>query len=263
MKSSLEVLKSYAQAFRDLIHEKVGSSSKTPRESLHLNKDEDWDFVCVAMDIVGDASEAIRNFLQFGLNGPTKYEDWGERYLRLYGVLNATYIQQKAVLKLYQLMQVHGPTKIQERLNRLEIRTLRHMLASHGTDYDNKEAKAVETYVPVRLGLDGFKCMYSQNRGKDRGTFPLRVVDLEKAIEDHHRVLISVMDIVYEKTMQTLYHDQREKLTACQERLKDLRLEKDGAIVARYEGMTLVIHTRANRNPTPRSARRAKKPRIS
>jgi hypothetical protein len=106
--------------------------------------------------------------------------------------------------------------------------------------------------------------MYSQNRGKDRGTFPLRVVDLEEAIEDHHRVLISVMETVYEKTMQTLYHDQREKLTACQERLKDLRLEKDGVIVMRYpQGMTLEIHTLADGNPTPRSAGRAKKPRNS
>jgi hypothetical protein len=45
------------------------------------------------MDIVGDASLAMYNFAEFSLDGPTKYEDTGERYLRLYGLLSAVYIQ--------------------------------------------------------------------------------------------------------------------------------------------------------------------------
>jgi hypothetical protein len=78
LKSSLNVLDSYARAFRDLINDKVGRSSKPIRQSLRLNKEEDWDFLCVAMDVVGDATAAIRNFLPFGLDGPTRYQDKGE-----------------------------------------------------------------------------------------------------------------------------------------------------------------------------------------
>ena len=45
---------------------------------LKLNKDSDFDFLIAAMDIIGDASEAISHFQQFGLSGPTKYNDLGE-----------------------------------------------------------------------------------------------------------------------------------------------------------------------------------------
>jgi hypothetical protein len=241
IKSQLDVLNSYAKAFRTLINEKVGSSSKTPRELLRLNKEEDWDYLCVAMDVVEDASAAIRNFLQFGLDGPTKYQDVGERYLRLYGLLSAAYNQQQAVLKLFNLMQVHGPTTIKNKLDRLVIRKLRHKLASHSTNYNNPETKESETYIPVRIGLEGFHCMYSPKRGKG-----LLSVDLKDAVEEHCRLLISVMDAMYEKASQTLYHDQRKKLAEYKERLEDLRIEKDGGIVQRYpQGLTLVIHTLA------------------
>jgi hypothetical protein len=43
VKSSLKALDAYAQAFRDLINAKVQSSSKTTRELLRLNKDDNWD----------------------------------------------------------------------------------------------------------------------------------------------------------------------------------------------------------------------------
>jgi len=246
IKSSLNVLDSYAKAFRDLINVKVRSNSKTVRELLRLNKEEDWDFLCVAMDVVGDASAAIRNFLQFGLDGPTRYQDAGERYLRLYGLLSAAYIQQQAVLKLFKLMNVPNPKTIKAKLDGLKIRELRHKLASHSTDYENPATQDIETYVPVRIGVSGFNCMYSQNRGK-----VLRSLDLEAAIEEHCRLLISVMDAMYAKAIQTLYKGQSKKLTELKERLEDLRIEKDGGIVLRSpQGGKLVIHTLADRNLT-------------
>ena len=153
MKSSLNVLNSYAQAFRDLINVKVRSSSETVRELLRLNQGEDWNFLCVAMDVVGDVSAAIRNFLQFGLDGPTRYQDVGERYLRLYGLQNAAYIQQQAVLKLFKLMNVPNPKAIQAELDDLKVRKLRHKLASHSTDYENPVTQDMETYLPVRIGV--------------------------------------------------------------------------------------------------------------
>jgi hypothetical protein len=99
--------------------------------------------------------------------------------------------------------------------------------------------------------------MYSQNRGKT-----LRSIDLEAAIEDHCRLLISVIDAIYAKAIETLYHDQREKLTELKERLADLRIEKDGGIVMRFpQGYKLEIHTLADRKVITRSTRRAKRPR--
>ena len=106
MNTKIELVEKYGEAFRELINAKIWSSQSDIRKTLRLSKDEDWSFLCVSMDIIEDACTAINNFLNFGLNGPTKYNDIGEKYLRLYGILSSTYIQQEALLKLYRLMNV-------------------------------------------------------------------------------------------------------------------------------------------------------------
>lgn len=69
----LSAVESYSDAFRDLVNDRVSWKGE-PARKLRLNTDEDWSFVCVAMDILGDASLALHNFLEFGIDGPTKYE---------------------------------------------------------------------------------------------------------------------------------------------------------------------------------------------
>lgn len=125
----------YAEAFRDLVNAKVWGKAVSPSIALRLNAPADWEFICVAMDVVGDAVLAIQNFLQFSLDGPTKYDNDGERYLRLYGVLNAAYLQQEAVKKLFMLMQCPSPKDIDKVFAELELRTLRHQVGSHSVDY--------------------------------------------------------------------------------------------------------------------------------
>ena len=251
MKSPLDVLDAYAEAFRDLINAKVWSGRKTIRELLRLNKERDWGFLCSSMDIVGDASAAIRHFLQFGLNGPTKYEDIGEAYLRLYGLLSAAYIQQQAVLKMFELMNVPNPRNFRRELDGLEIRDLRHRLASHGTDYANRATQSTETYVPIRIGVGGYGCTYTNNE-----TSQHRTVNLEDALKSHCELLAETIDTIYEKAIRTLYKGQTKKLQEAEKRLEDLRTAKDGGLVVRFpKGGKLVIHTAAPRNLTSRSTR--------
>lgn len=123
-----DILQKYADAFRELINDRVWSGKDEPSKLLRLNQESDWSFICVAMDIVGDASLAIDNFLEFGLDGPTKYDSTGERYLRLYGLLSAVYIQQEAVRKLFSLMNCPNPKQIKSKYDVLEIRLLRHQM---------------------------------------------------------------------------------------------------------------------------------------
>ncbi len=84
------------------------------QQCLKLNRKEDWNYILASEDILEDSNEAISNFLKFGLSGPTKYESLGEKYLRLYGVLNATYLQQQAMYNLYRFCQCLEPSKIKK-----------------------------------------------------------------------------------------------------------------------------------------------------
>jgi len=201
---------------------------------LRLNDERDWGFICVAMDVVGDASLALDHFLRFSLDGPTRYDEVGERYLRLYGVLSAAYLQQEAVLKLYKLMNCTAPGTVQAEFSALEIRTVRHQLASHSLDFMSvkgsltQKGSPVQAFVPIRVGLSGYTCAITENRG-DRS----RTVDMKEAVNKHCLALISVLDRIYEKSFKTLYRGQQRRLAEFQKQLDDLRFVRDGNMLLR------------------------------
>lgn len=239
MHSNVDVLDTYGTAFRDLINAKIWSRNKGVRELLRLNKDEDWNFICAAMDIVRDACTAISNFLRFGLDGPTRYDDVGEKYLRLYGMLNASYLQQEAVLKLYKLTNVPNPKDAKSKIETLKIREVRHKLGAHSTDYRNNTTERTESYIPVQVSLSGFTCEYFNNESRS-----LTRVDFRECLNEHFEVLIDSMDKIYEKTVKTLYRGEKEKLEEFLEKLQDLRITKNGGlVVTSSEGRKIVIQT--------------------
>lgn len=83
MNNPTKLIDSYVETLRELVNTKIDSTKEPVRESLRLSKDEDWDFLCASMDVIEDANLALEDFLEFGLDGPAKYERGGERYLRL------------------------------------------------------------------------------------------------------------------------------------------------------------------------------------
>lgn len=226
IKQRIDILDTYAESFRELVNDRVWAKNEHPAALLRLNNERDWNFVCVAMDIVGDASLALRNFLRFGLDGPSRYEDTGEKYLRLYGLLNAAYMQQQAVLKLYALMNCPSPKDARSIFNNLEVRTLRHQLASHSLDFLAPGSNSEQAFVPVRIGLSGFSCEVTENRG-DRS----RTVKLDEAVDEHIKAVIDVLDKTFEKSAKTLFRGQEEKLKKWKEKLADLRFERDGNVI--------------------------------
>jgi hypothetical protein len=47
-KSFVEVLDTYAKAFRDLVNERLAGGKKSAAELLRLNKKDDWEFICTS-----------------------------------------------------------------------------------------------------------------------------------------------------------------------------------------------------------------------
>ncbi len=205
MNTEVELVEKYASTFRDLINSKIWPNKASIREALRLSKDGDWEFLCISMDIIEDACTAINNFLKFGFNGPTKYDDVGEKYLRLYGILSATYVQQEALVKVYQLMNV-GPSlkETKQLVDTLLIRSLRHKLSSHSTNYHDRQSDSIQGYVPIRCDLDNFNCTYSKNgRGNHNS------VDLKAALDEHLNMMVELLDKIMEKAIKTLFKGQK------------------------------------------------------
>lgn len=226
--TDLNVLNAYADEFRDLVNSKVWGGDEAPEKLMRLNDPNDWSFICVAMDVIGDASLAIENFLRFSLDGPTRYEEVGERYLRLYGLLNATYIQQEAVQKLFKLMNCPNPKLVRDKLATLVVRVLRNKVASHSVDFRPTSGGGLQAFVPIRVGLHGFICELTENRGDRSERF-----DLRNLVQDHTRALIDVMDAIYEKSYKTLFKVNKRRSAEFAKKLEDLRYRRDGNIIVR------------------------------
>ncbi len=218
MSQLISVLESYTKGFRTLINEKINSSDQDVKSILNLNKPEDWGFLCASMDIIEDASLAIDNFRKYGLGGPTKYEDYGEKYLRLYGLLNACYLQQDAIQKLCALFSIETGNQIYS----LEIRELRNKLGAHSTDFDNRLSKTKEAYSPIRVSLDGFSCEYI-----NKVTLKSGRTELRDSLKQHLNLINNFLDKILEKAVSLFYKDDKSK----EDLLKELRIQKNGGFV--------------------------------
>ncbi|MFZ3193294.1 MAG: hypothetical protein WA154_08820 [Moraxellaceae bacterium] len=221
----LKVVESYSKAFRDLINDRVDWRGD-PATNLRLRKPEDWVFVCVAMDILDDASLALHNFLKFGISGPTKHDDVGEKYLRLYGLLSAAYIQQQAAIKLHHLMDCPNQREFKRSVDKTEIRMLRHQLASHSLDCMDSTTNSISAFVPVRIWLDDFSCTVTESRGDSSASY-----NLKKAVHEHCDFMLDILDATYEKTYKTIFKENPKKKDEHSQNLGELREEKSGAII--------------------------------
>ncbi|MGO8799684.1 MAG: hypothetical protein ACLQJL_11430 [Roseiarcus sp.] len=258
VRSQLSLLGKYADAFRALINTTVQSVPKTIKELLLLNSGDDWNFLCAAMDIIGDSSEAIDNVLRFGLSGPTKHDDIGEKYLRLYGLLSAVYVQEEAALTICRVMGVGDYKHRKAQVETLDIRQLRNKIASHGTAYRNSKTNITEAYVPLRYEIGDTEVTAVNNTSSRH-----EKTNITQAVTDHLYLIIDILDGAIEKSINTFYRGQNDKKKKPLEGLKDLRIEKSGGMVWVTPGGPKIIITFAGapQAAQPRAGRSRAKPR--
>lgn len=227
----------YNDKFRELVNgkalrhdERDENFSDYIKSALKLNKPEDWSFICSSMDIINDSLLGLENFIRFGMDGPTRYNDLGEKYIRLYGALNATYIQQQAILNLHRISNTPDLTDAEKKINALSIRDARHKLGAHSVDYENRQTSQTESFVPVRLTLGGMMCEYFNN-----STLSGSSIDLSAALHEHLSVMNNMYKSIYEKFAKTIYKTNQEKYQNLINELSDGAILRSGGTVMRNE----------------------------
>jgi len=113
-------------------------------KKLKFEKLTDPDLLRACIDLVEDSQYAIENVYKNGLH--KKEEDLGEMYLRLYGVLNASYLQLGAILDLNRLFNVPNQKAKKEKLKSLKLIEIRNKLASHTTNYNIPNSNEIDFY---------------------------------------------------------------------------------------------------------------------
>jgi hypothetical protein len=121
---------SYANVDRSLPEEQLKKEFQKVLKFENLN-----DFLLLesCVDVIEDTDYAIQEFLQNGLE--TKLKTQGELYLRLYGILNAIYLQINSIIELLEIFKTPNKSEIIFELKNLEISKLRNMAGSHTVNY--------------------------------------------------------------------------------------------------------------------------------
>lgn len=230
MKTPSEIIDSYITTLRNLINSKVvkykaptrkyKSFSEYIKHKLGLSKPDDWDFLCASMDLVEDTNMAIENFIKFKIDGPTKYDETGEKYLRLYGFLNATYIQQNAILTLCEVFRIDNMKINKNKILNTKIRDIRNKLASHSNNFKKKPI------FLTRIDLSGTKVSYGYG---SRGNY--ETLDLSVLLQEHLQTIIDILDSVLEKAIGYIYKLNTRLKNEYNDLLNDLREEKKGNII--------------------------------
>lgn len=153
----------YTREIRDFINE--------PRKQFNLLNDlKFWHQLCSSLDVIGDSDLAIDAYINSDFG-----EDDGEKYLRLYGVLQALFLQQDAVTNLCESLGLQNNLIANPKLK--DIRDIRNDSIGHPTKRGNY--KSYHFISRVTIKKSGFQLISNYENSKTT-VRDISVIDLIK-----------------------------------------------------------------------------------
>jgi hypothetical protein len=105
------------------------------------------------IDLIEDTENAIISFSTYGI---AKYsekinDDYGEIYIRLYGILNAIYLQLNAIIEIYEICKVPNKNLIKNKLKAHKIFELRNIMGAHTVNFEDTKKSKEKTIISFRV----------------------------------------------------------------------------------------------------------------
>lgn len=242
MINKLHFLDEYINILRDIVSSKSMKDEKKNEEFnskmarlLCLNREKDLNIIYASFDVVGDTNLAIKHFEEFGLSGATKYDEVGEKYLRLYGILNAIYLHKEALLSLYNKFNIENSTKVQKEINDLKILHIRHKIGAHSVNYKN--GSDIECYTPSRITMTDKELEFYN---MDISKHEFETINLESLINEYLEAIF--------KIVEKLVNDFVSKIFKTNANIKQEYLGKIDLISQQVKGDLIVIKINDNRD---------------
>ena len=164
-----------------------------------------WNILLNAFYVIDDTELAKKSFKEFDLQGPSRHRDVGERYLRLYGLLNATYQQKLAVENLLEIHKVEKKKEFKKKLTESELIIIRNKIGAHSANFlstrDDSEHK-FDVYEISRPELERGKIRLLRNQNDFEN------YDLEKAIKEFNELVEEILSIVIGKVIKKIFKNQ-------------------------------------------------------
>lgn len=115
---------------------------------LKFQNEVDWKRYRASIDLLNDTEYAIKDAFEYQL-GRKGNSSLGEHYLRLYGILNAVYLQMSAYKEISMLLNYPQKDSVEPDFNKLNIYKLRNIAASHTVNYKYEKNKS-ESTIPSK-----------------------------------------------------------------------------------------------------------------
>jgi hypothetical protein len=166
-----------------------------------------WHQIWAAVDIAMDTERALINYI-FG-SFPTNE---GERYLRMFGVMQALFLQQEALVDLINAVYLSGTIEVNDVLK--DIRAFREAGAGHPTRLNRRAGLASHSIVAGSVTKNGFDLhSFPREGGGDFEHIPV----LQLAVEQRQEAFRVMSEVVNE--LRWLDFEDRK-------RFRDIKLAK-------------------------------------
>jgi len=206
MLNSFATIEGYVEIIRDTIVKKSNkdySHSFNHMMETQLKTDvATIEKILASIDIIGDTFEALRFFDEVGLG-----ESTGNKYLNLYGVLNAIYLNSDAVLLLAQSFKIDNYNTEKDKIKDIKILHIRHKLGAHSVSY--QEDNLIQCYTPVRCEMDNDKITF-MNMNPEKNDF--ESIDLSLEINRYIQAIEIIMEKTVKKFIATVFKNNKDQL---------------------------------------------------
>src|SRR5215471_7501304 len=143
-----------------------------PRHQPRLMADDfRWHQLCVAMDTIGDTESAVSAYLDREFPS-----DIGEKYLRIYGILQGLFLQQDALIELINAIRPVKNIQPRDLLTDvlIDVRGARNKSVGHPTKLGRKAPFSTHAIVQHSMRKEGFELMsYPKKNGQVFQTVPV------------------------------------------------------------------------------------------
>jgi len=164
-----------------------------------------WNMLCSSMDVIEDAELAIQSYSQ-----KLFPDDDGEKYLFVYGVLQALFSQQDAVTNLCAALRI--PYTPDTRLK--EVRDIRNDSIGHPTRRGGGKAVTYHFISRITMRKAGFQLMSTSSDSGDSTFKDISITDL--IIQQHDSLQVALSTVLEtlsqeEARHREMYKDQKLK----------------------------------------------------
>lgn len=210
------------------------SSEKEYRKILNKNLKFDGEYndrtLRACIDLIEDNQLAINEIEKNGLE--TKSENKGEIYLRLYGILNAGYLQYQAIKELIELFKIPNKKEIDKEFKKLKFIELRNKLGSHTpkwADSTNENKSKTKSFRIVRTELSkwGNDIVIVSNYGE------VEKYNLLPELKYFNRFCESYLDIIIEKALKSIFPNESKNKKWMTDRLEIARIRRKNCVEQR------------------------------